>query len=274
MANKNTKILESNLTKVLINFIKLVVTTLPYDVINALKNAYSIESNLLAKTIYEIMFKNLNIATKYNIPLCQDTGILMFFVKAGTNSPFINIIPEVLIKATKEATSRIPLRPNAVDPITGVNSGDNTGPYIPWVNWELIPGNNDIEISLYIAGGGSSLPGIAKVFTPAKGLNGLVELILNVLVDYGVSACPPLFIGIGIGAKIGFDPKVIMLLITIPSGLAFMLPVGTPANAIAFSSGYYRIRDSVRAGLLVNIPTLIFFLLSAWIYWRWLGLKF
>jgi len=114
----------------------------------------------------------------------------------------------------------------------------------------------------------ASHPIILVIFLPTLAIF-LTELVSNSAV---VALLVP--VGIGIGAKIGFDPKVIMLLITIPSGLAFMLPVGTPANAIAFSSGYYRIRDSVRAGLLVNIPTLIFFLLSAWIYWRWLGLGF
>jgi len=97
----------------------------------------------------------------------------------------------------------------------------------------------------------------------------LTELISNSAV---VALLMP--VALGISSRVGLDPKTIMLLITIPSGLAFILPIGTPANAIAFSSGYYKVRDTLRAGFFVNLTTLAVFLLFAWLTWRWLGVGF
>ncbi len=191
-----------DITTLLVDFIKRVETRLPSDVENALKKLQVEEDNPLQKIIYEAMLSNINEAKKKQIPLCQDTGILMFFIKAGVLSPLITNLKEKIIEATRRATLEIPLRPNAVDPITNNNSGDNTGRYVPWIHWDDILDNDLVEIGLYVAGGGSSFPGRAQVFSPVSGWNDLVRYVFDIVARYGINACPPLIIGIGIGATV------------------------------------------------------------------------
>jgi len=191
---------KEKLVDIVSRFIARTVIELPVDVVEALRKAYTDESAPFTKRIYEAYFKNLEIAKLKRVPLCQDTGVLMFFVKAGTRSLFLDYINEVLVEATRKATREIPLRPNAVDPFTGVNSGDNTGVNIPFIDVELVPGSDRLEVYLYIAGGGSSLPGASRVFTPAEGFKAAREFIIDTVAKYGPNACPPLIVGMGIGA--------------------------------------------------------------------------
>ncbi len=96
----------------------------------------------------------------------------------------------------------------------------------------------------------------------------LTEAISNTAV---VALMMPL--ALGLAADYQIDPRIITLAMTIPSGLAFQLPMGTPATAIAFSSGYVRLRDTLLAGLLLKLFALVVFALSIWLYWPLLGLK-
>ncbi|MBU1338205.1 MAG: DASS family sodium-coupled anion symporter [Acidobacteria bacterium] len=75
----------------------------------------------------------------------------------------------------------------------------------------------------------------------------------------------------GFAASTGISPEVLTLVVTIPSGLSFCLPVGTPPNAIAFSSGYYQMRDSLRVGIILNLAAWVLFLLAVRFYWPLLG---
>lgn len=81
------------------------------------------------------------------------------------------------------------LRPNAVDPFTHINGGDNTGLHVPFIEVELVP--ND-----------ESLPGTAKAFPPGLGLKAVKELVIETIAKYGPNACPPLIVGIGIAATV------------------------------------------------------------------------
>lgn len=80
-------------------------------------------------------------------------------------------------------------------------------------------------------------------------------------------------VGLGLAENLAIDPKVITYAIAMPSGLAFLLPMGTPANALAYSSGFIRIRDVFVYGLILNILALIFFVLMVKFYWPLIGLK-
>jgi len=195
-----TEDVKKRLVNTVSEFISKTVNELPTDVFEALRRAYMDEIIPFTKKIYEAYFTDIEIAKSRKRPICQDTGVLMFFIKAGTRSPFLDLINEVLIEATRRATLETPLRPNAVNPFTGVNSGDNTGAGIPFIDVELAPGSDKLEIYLYIAGGGSSLPGASKVLTPAEGFKAAREFIIDTVAKYGPNACPPQILGVGIGA--------------------------------------------------------------------------
>jgi sodium-dependent dicarboxylate transporter 2/3/5 len=77
---------------------------------------------------------------------------------------------------------------------------------------------------------------------------------------------------IGIAADYGIDARVMALVVAVPAGLGFTLPIGTPANAIAYSSGYLSIRDMMVPGAILAVSSWVVFNLVAWYYWPLLGI--
>ena len=137
----------------LVTLIRKAETELPKDVISALEHAYDIEEGI-AKTQIETILKNVDLAKKSRRPMCQDTGIQTFFVDVGIDFPHINKLKEWITNGVKKATKEIPLRPNTVDPFLGKNQGDNTGDFIPYINWDFNE-RNDVLITSFPKGGGS-----------------------------------------------------------------------------------------------------------------------
>ena len=136
-----------------VRLLRAAATKLPQDIEEALKAAHKEETEEIAKTQFAAILKNIEIAAT-GVPMCQDTGIMIFYVKVGNKFPFLGEIESALEKATVEATKKTPLRPNAVNPIVGGNSGDNTGRKIPWINWDIVEGDS-LEITAFPKGGGS-----------------------------------------------------------------------------------------------------------------------
>jgi len=177
--------------------LKKAATVLPKDVENALKAAYERETNETAKTQLSAILTNMEIAES-GVPMCQDTGIMIFYVKVGDKFPFIGEIKRALTEGTRKATAEVPLRPNAVNPIVGGNSGDNTGVKIPWINWEIVEGDS-LEITAFPKGGGSENVCIVGMLKPGVGLTGVKKLVVDNAMNYMGKACAPNIIGVGIG---------------------------------------------------------------------------
>lgn len=174
---------------------------LPDDVYKRLEEMRAVETEGFAKTIYDAMFENMDLAHKLKRPSCQDTGVIQFFAKVGTNFPYLDIVEESLVDAVKIATEKAPLRHNAVEVFEEKNTGTNIGTRVPWIDWELVPNSDEIELYLYLAGGGCSLPGFAKVLMPLEGYGGIVKAVFDQMTTYGVNACPPCLVGIGIAGS-------------------------------------------------------------------------
>ena len=181
---------------------------LPDDVLARLKELREEQTSDMAKLIYESMFKDLAMAKEDNVPICQDTGVLQFFVQVGENFPLRGELRAALKEAAKRATKNAPLRPNAVEIFDEKNTGNNTGHNIPWIDWELVEGRDDCTIYGYMAGGGCSLPGTAKVLMPVEGYEGIVKYIFDTITDRGINACPPLLVGIGIAGSVEVAAKL------------------------------------------------------------------
>lgn len=180
------------------NLLKLAVIYLPDDVKQALKKAHEEETSETGKTQLKTILDNIELAEKYQAPVCQDTGTLIFYVKAGAKAKDLDKVEEALINATIKATKEIPLRPNAVDPFTQKNSGDNTGRYIPYVNWEIVPGDK-VELTVMTKGGGSENVCIGGMIVPGEGINGLKKFVVDAVIKAGAQPCPPNILGIAIG---------------------------------------------------------------------------
>lgn len=181
---------------------------LPDDVLSKLEELRETENTALAKIIYDSMFENLKMAAELNRPCCQDTGVIQYFVQVGTNFPLIGEIEECLREAVRKATLLGPLRHNAVEVFDEKNTGDNVGTRVPWIDWEIIPDSDEAIIYVYMAGGGCSLPGAAKVLMPLEGYEGVVKFVFDQITSYGINACPPLLVGIGIAGSVEVAAKL------------------------------------------------------------------
>ncbi|MEK3646003.1 MULTISPECIES: L(+)-tartrate dehydratase subunit alpha [unclassified Aeribacillus] len=201
------------------NFISLVSYKLPDDVESKLRELSEEESNQLAKTIYKTMFENQKIAYKLKRPSCQDTGVLQFFVKCGEDFPLIGQLESILRESTYKATKETPLRHNSVETFDEYNTGKNIGSGTPSIFWEVVEGSDKAEIYTYMAGGGCTLPGVATVLMPSEGYEGVVKFVLDRMTSYGINACPPLLVGVGIGTSVETA--------ALNSKLALMRPVGS-----------------------------------------------
>jgi len=191
---KKAKIVEN----VAFNILKQAVIYLPEDVKQALKKAYAEETSETGKTQLKAILDNIELAEKYQAPMCQDTGTIIFYVKAGAKAKDLEKIEEALTNATRKATKEIPLRPNSVDPFTQKNSGDNTGRYIPFLQWEIVPGDS-LEVTAMTKGGGSENVCIAGMLVPGEGIKGLKKFVVDAVIKAGAQPCPPNILGVAIG---------------------------------------------------------------------------
>jgi len=192
---------------------------LPDDVEKKLRELAEKETAPLAKSIYETMFLNQKLAEELNRPSCQDTGVLQFFIKCGEHFPLIGKLETILTEAVVEATINAPLRHNSVETFDEYNTGRNVGKGTPSIFWEIVPERDDVEIDGYMAGGGCTLPGKAMVLMPGAGYEGVTQFVLDVMTSYGLNACPPLLVGVGIATSV--ETAAIL------SKKALMRPLGT-----------------------------------------------
>lgn len=175
---------------------------LPDDVIAKLQELRDKEDSPLAKTIYDTMFRNQELAVKLDRPSCQDTGVLQFWVKCGTAFPLINELEVLLKEAVVQATFDAPLRHNSVETFDEYNTGKNVGKGTPTVWWDIVPNSDQCEIYTYMAGGGCTLPGHAMVLMPGEGYEGITKFVLDRMTSYGLNACPPLLVGVGVATSV------------------------------------------------------------------------
>ena len=212
----------SRLTDVVARFTSLVSRRLPDDVTARLKALAEAETNPMATMIYQTMRRNQELAEKLKRPSCQDTGLVQIFATVGSHFPYTDGLSEALKASIAEATRIAPLRHNTVETFDEFNTGTNVGSKSPWIYWDVAEGRDDLTLHVYLAGGGCSLPGQGKTLMPGEGYEVAMRFVLDVMTSYGLNACPPLLVGVGIGSSI--DAASYM------SKLALMRPVGSHAS--------------------------------------------
>lgn len=190
--------IETIVEDIVFKLLQLAVIELPKDVKDALKKAYKEETSEAGKTQLKAILQNIELAEKTRTPVCQDTGVIIFYIKAGADVKGLDKIEPALKKATIRATKEVPLRPNAVDPFTQKNSGDNTGNYIPFINWEIVSGDA-IEITVMPKGGGSENVCALGMIPPGEGVKGLKKFVIDTVVKAGAQPCPPTILGVAVG---------------------------------------------------------------------------
>jgi fumarate hydratase subunit alpha len=181
-----------------LDLLRLAVIELPADVKQALKRAAKLETSEIGKMEMEAITNNLKLAEQLKRPICQDTGLIIFYLDVGDEFGSIARIPEALIRATKRGTTSIPLRPNVVHPITRKNTGNNTGVGIPCIYWNPIEGDY-LQITAFPKGAGSENMSVLSMIKPGEGLVGIKKFVLDTVIRAGGQPCPPLIVGVGIG---------------------------------------------------------------------------
>ncbi len=190
------------LTEYMANFVSYISKVLPDDIIAKLDELAEKEEGPLNRIIYETMKRNQKLAKELNRPSCQDTGVLQFWVKCGADFPLLGGLEALLKEAVVRATIRTPLRHNSVETFDEYNTGKNVGKGTPTVFWEILPDYDGCEIYSYMAGGGCTLPGRAMVLMPGEGYEGVVKFVMDVMTTYGLNACPPLLVGVGVATSV------------------------------------------------------------------------
>lgn len=155
------------------------------------------EESPLGKQILNQLEENLRIAGEDMIPICQDTGMAVVFLKAGQEVHFTGgSLTEAVNEGVRQGYTEGFLRKSVVqDPIGRVNTGDNT-PSI--LHYEIVEGDS-VEITVAPKGFGSENMSRVFMLKPADGIEGVKEAILTAVRDAGPNACPPMVVGVGIG---------------------------------------------------------------------------
>ncbi len=180
------------------NLFKEAVIKLPEDVVTALEEAYNNECDDIAKLNLKAILDNIKAAEKMQIPMCQDTGLPIVFVKMGNVQ--VENLYEGIRRGVKKATKEVPLRPNVVNPLTRKNTGNNTGNKIPQVDIELIE-EEEIEFTVFPKGFGSENNNALKMALPGEGVEGIKKFVVETVVAAGGKPCPPTIVGVGIGGS-------------------------------------------------------------------------
>jgi fumarate hydratase subunit alpha len=186
------------LENVAFKLLQLAVTELPQDVKYAIHRAYNQEENPVGKSQLKAILDNIKLAEKKCAPICQDTGDTIFYVKAGSQVLGLEKMEDALRKATAKATKKIPLRPNAVNPFTQKNNGNNTGRHVPYVHWNIVPGDA-LEITVLPKGGGSENVSALFMLNPNQGSAELNKFVIDTVINAGAKPCPPIIVSVAVG---------------------------------------------------------------------------
>lgn len=177
---------------------KQAVIELPVDVEKALEEAYNQEELDIARQNLGAILENIKVARELAIPMCQDTGLPIVFVKLGKVD--VENLYEGIRKGVEKATKEIPLRPNVVDPLTRVNTGNNLGKKIPQIDVELVEGEY-IELTVFPKGFGSENNNALQMALPGDGVEGIKKFVVGTVIKAGGKPCPPTVVGVGIGGS-------------------------------------------------------------------------
>ncbi len=193
------------LNQSILELLRKAATDLPQDVEQAIQKALESEEQATpARNVFTTIHENINLARKQCTPICQDTGSLIFYIDfpEGDSEKKYR---EAIHWAAKEATGLQYLRPNAVDPITSKNTGNNIGvnaPYIHFHQWD----KDEVRIRLMLKGGGSENVGAQYKLPNAplkagRDLNGVRKVIIDAVLNAQGLGCAPGTLGVGIGGS-------------------------------------------------------------------------
>jgi len=177
---------------------------IPPDYRQALQQAADRETSELTCFVIKTMLDNYEVAEKDRRPMCADTGLPRFYVKAGNNAivegGFI-ALERGLRQAVATGTKDIPLRPNRVHPLSRKDNNNNIGIHAPEIDYSFEPGGDWIDIITVHKGGlfGTDY----RMLFPGDGIDGIKRFFLDTMASFGRRglSCQPAIIGVGLGGN-------------------------------------------------------------------------
>lgn len=169
------------------------------EVLDKIKEAYAKEESEVGKNILGQIIENDEIAANEQVPMCQDTGIVVVFLEIGTEVKIPGDIYEAVNEGIRRGYEKGYLRKSVVkDPLDRVNTKDNSPAVI---HTTLVPGSDKIKIIVAPKGGGSENMSVLRMLKPSDGIEGIKKLVIETIKNAGGNPCPPIIVGIGIGGN-------------------------------------------------------------------------
>ncbi|HFQ9349306.1 TPA: fumarate hydratase [Clostridioides difficile] len=169
------------------------------DVLSCIKEKAKSEKSEVGKNILNILVENAEIAKEKNIPICQDTGMAVFFVEIGQEVLIEgDTLTDAINEGVRQGYEEGYLRKSVVSPINRVNTKDNTPAVI---HYDMVKGDK-IKIEFAAKGFGSENMSKMKMLKPSDGLEGIKKFIIDTVSEAGPNPCPPMVIGVGIGGTV------------------------------------------------------------------------
>jgi fumarate hydratase subunit alpha len=165
------------------------------DILDSLLAARDREKSPLAKNALEILVTNANIASREQIPVCQDTGIGVVFVSVGQEVIVEGDLEQAIQEGIRAAYEDGYLRKSVCDPVTRKNTGTNV-PAV--VHFEMVPGDR-VRIAFLPKGCGSENMSGLVMLPPSAGMAGVEDYVVQKVKDAGSNPCPPVVVGVGLG---------------------------------------------------------------------------
>jgi len=189
----------SAITQTVANLFQQANFVLGKDVLTALRRAESVEESSLGREVLSQIIENARVAIREQLPLCQDCGTAMVFLEIGqethvTGGDLYTAVEE----GVRQGYAQGYLRKSVVSqPFSArINTGDNTPPVI---HTEIVPGDK-VKIMVMPKGGGAENMSRLAMLKPGDGRKGIIELVVKTVSEAGGNPCPPLIIGLGVGA--------------------------------------------------------------------------
>lgn len=174
------------------------------DVVLALEGFRGKEESPLGKEVLDQIIENAQIALKEDAPMCQDTGIAVFFVEIGRNATLDGSLEDAINEGVRQGYKEGYLRKSVCHPLSRKNTGDNT----PAVIHTKIVDGDRVKITIAPKGAGSENMSRLAMLKPSQGLPSIKDFVVNTVKDAGGNPCPPIIVGIGIGGN--FEKSAIL----------------------------------------------------------------
>lgn len=167
------------------------------DVVAAIRSAVKAEESPLGKSSLGQIIENFEIAGKEDLPICQDTGIAVFFVEYGREAHINGPLEEAINEGVRQGYKDGYLRKSVCHPLTRLNTNDNT----PAIIHISMTEGDKIKIKLAPKGAGSENMSKLAMLKPADGIDGIKKFVVETVKNAGGNPCPPIIVGVGIGGN-------------------------------------------------------------------------